>query len=112
MKFNIELINGQILKEVYLSTSKELGDTIIKTKEEFDNALYSERLYYTGKYIQGAISTPKAIKKYDFIEDDIELEKVINDYVNTNTGIFENHDMIISNFILNNKENLINILKK
>jgi dsDNA-binding SOS-regulon protein len=112
MKFNIELINGQVLKEIYLSTSKELGDTIIKTKDDFFKALYGDRLYYTGKYIQGTISTPKAIKNYDIIEDDIELEKTLKNYVNKNTGIFEDYDRVISDFILNNKENLAKILKK
>jgi hypothetical protein len=74
MKLNLMLIDGTCLENIILSTTKEnLSIGELKTKEEFYNWLESDgsqRMYFSGKYVQGGISHPKIIKHHQIFEAD------------------------------------------
>lgn len=83
MKFNLTLIDGTQLKEVYLSTSKydcTIGE--ITTEENFNDWIsfnQDKQMYLYGKYIQGHISCPNIIQSYEIVKDSKEdIEERIN----------------------------------
>lgn len=62
------------LKEVYIFRNKELGDSIVSTKEEIELLLNfdsDKTIYFSGNYIQGGL-IPKRIQEYEIIDDEKE----------------------------------------
>lgn len=74
MKANIIMTDESELKEVYIFRNKELGDSIVSTKEEIELLLNfdsDKTIYFSGNYIQGGL-IPKRIQEYEIIDDEKE----------------------------------------
>lgn len=58
MKLNITLNNGTIIKDVYVFHNKELGDSVMKTMEEFENATKNNKIiWFSEAHIKGGFKT-------------------------------------------------------
>ena len=75
MKVNLEFIDGTILKDIMLSTTNtvdyRLGE--LHTEEELEDYFKGhthKAMYFSGKYVQGGISSPKVIKSHEIINED------------------------------------------
>ena len=111
MKFDIEMIGGQKLNDVYLFTNKKLEGYVIGSEKSFYKSLSEcKQLYFCGKYTQGGISIG-AIKGYEFITEVETRDVKIYDYVKDNISIFEDKTSKIATFIQDNKNQLLEILK-
>jgi len=69
MKLNITMNDGSKLKDVYVFYNKNLGDSEMKTKKEFEDAMQNNKIiFFCGSYIQGGF-TPKQVKSFEYIND-------------------------------------------
>ena len=113
MKANIIMVDESELKEVYIFRNKELGDSIVSTKEEIELLLNfdsDKTIYFSGNYIQGGL-IPKRIQEYEIIDNEKELSIKLLDYVKKHQDIYDININDVVSFILDNRQNLLKILR-
>ena len=113
MKANIIMYEGTELKEVYLFTSKELGDSIVSTRAEIEELLNFDshkRVYFSGSCVQGSL-IPERIQEYEIIDDTTEVADELAKFIDNNQDVFDLNTVDVKDFILENRAMLLKILR-
>lgn len=108
---DIVMMDNTILNQVRLYKSKELGDSIITTKDEADKILDFESsgtIYFSGQYVQGGLITGR-IMEYQIFEENESLDEKIDALIERTSDIYDLNDT--AEWIMNNREELLKILR-
>lgn len=68
--------DGSELKDVNVFYNKELSDSMIRNKYDFESAMSANKtIFFGGKYIQGGF-IPKRVKSYKYLEHELSIDEL------------------------------------
>jgi len=109
IKVNLQMADGSELKEVYIFTNKDLGDSVINNKDEIVELFKgNKRIYFSGSHIQGGLIQQK-ITYYEFVDDTEDVENKLTDFVNSLSTIYDKTDMV--GFIMDYRTEILKIIR-